>query len=130
MNEKTAHVGTTRPRLDGFVFDLDGTVYLGEKALPGAVEAIGELRRRNKRVLFVSNKPLQPAGVYASKLTRLGIPATEEDVVTSAFVLGYHLSHTQPDLRLYVVGEESLITEILGHRLNVVNEFMDQDPNR
>ncbi len=51
-------------------------------------------------------------------------------MVTSAFVLGYHLSHTQPDLRLYVVGEESLINELRGHRLNVVNEFMDQDPKQ
>ncbi len=47
--------------IDGFVFDLDGTVYLGEEALPGAVETIAELRRRGSRALFVSNKPLYRA---------------------------------------------------------------------
>ena len=42
--------------IDGFVFDLDGTVYLGESALPGAIKGIKELRHRGKRILFVSNK--------------------------------------------------------------------------
>ncbi|MCB0144339.1 MAG: HAD family hydrolase, partial [Caldilineaceae bacterium] len=60
--------------IDGFLFDLDGTVYLGESAIPGAVAAIAELRQRGKKVLFVSNKPLEPRASYAQKLTRLGIP--------------------------------------------------------
>ena len=66
--------------VNGFIFDLDGTVYLGENALPYAVDAIAELRRRGKKALFVSNKPLQPRQAYASKLTRLGIPADPDDV--------------------------------------------------
>ncbi len=70
--------------IDGFVFDLDGTVYLGEHALPGAVETLAELRRRGKRVVFISNKPLEPGSVYAEKLTRLGIPAEPGQVITSA----------------------------------------------
>ena len=115
-------------RIDGFVFDLDGTVYLGEKALPGAVEAISELRQRGKKTLFVSNKPLEPGSKYAAKLTRLGIPTSNNDVITSAFVLGYHLSQTEPGLKLYVVGEQSLRDELRGHNLNVLNEFVDQDP--
>ena len=113
--------------IDGFVFDLDGTVYLGEHALPTAVETISELRRRGKRTLFVSNKPLEPAQSYASKLTRLGIPTTEDDINTSAFVLGYHLARTEPGLRLYVVGEANLVKELRGYGLTVVEEFMDQD---
>lgn len=50
-------------KIDGFVFDLDGTVYLGNAALPGSVEQYAELHRHSKRVLFVSNKPLETAGV-------------------------------------------------------------------
>lgn len=117
-------------KIDGIVFDLDGTVYLGEKALPGAVETITELRRRGIRTLFVSNKPLEPNGKYATKLTRLGIPTTAEDVITSAFVLGYYLQHNDPELRLYVVGEPSLIDELRGRNLKVVNEFLEQDPKQ
>lgn len=114
--------------VDGFIFDLDGTVYLGEKALPGAVECIADLRRRGKRILFISNKPLEPGRVYAQKLTRLGIPAVEADIITSAYVLGYHLARTEPGLRLYVIGEPNLRDELCSHGLVVVDERIDQDP--
>jgi NagD protein len=115
-------------QIDGFIFDLDGTVYLGDKALPGAVDCIAELRRRGKCLLFVSNKPLEPGRNYAEKLTRLGIPSGEEDIITSAFVLGYHLSHTAPELRCYVIGEPSLRQELRSHGLQVYDELDGQDP--
>ncbi|MBL8130372.1 MAG: HAD-IIA family hydrolase [Anaerolineae bacterium] len=114
--------------VDGFIFDLDGTVYLGKAALPGAVDGIARLRQMGKRVLFVSNKPLEPRENYAQKLTGLGIPTAPDDVITSAFVLGYHLSQTEPDLNLYVIGEENLQDELRGHGLKIVNEFLEQDP--
>lgn len=116
----------TQP-VDGFIFDLDGTVYLGDSALPRSVEAIAELRRMGKRVLFVSNKPLEPRENYADKLTHLGIPAEASEVITSGYVLGYHLARTEPHLRLYVVGETNLINELRGHGLHIVEEFLDQD---
>ena len=113
--------------IDGFIFDLDGTVYLGEKALPGAVECITFLREQGKHILFVSNKPLQPRTAYAEKLTRLGIPSAPEDVITSGYVLGYYLSRHEPDLRLYVIGEPALHNELRGHGLHIAEEFLDQD---
>jgi phosphoglycolate/pyridoxal phosphate phosphatase family enzyme len=124
MNEEAPLV--KRP-VDGFIFDLDGTVYLGEAALPGSVDAIAELRRRGKNVLFVSNKPLEPREAYAAKLTKLGIPATPDDVITSGYVMGHYLAHHEPTLRLYVVGEENLRTELQGHGLSIVEEMQDQD---
>ncbi len=114
--------------VDGFVFDLDGTVYLGEVALPGSVDAIATLRRRGKRVLFVSNKPLEPRQNYAAKLTRLGIPTAPHEVITSAYVLGHHLARYEPTLTLYVIGEASLREELRSHGLTVLNELGDQDP--
>jgi arabinose operon protein AraL len=113
--------------IDGFIFDLDGTVYLGEAALPHAVEAIAALRNLGKHTLFVSNKPLEPRENYAAKLTRLGIPTAPDQVITSAYVLGYHLAHNDPHLRLYVIGEPSLRAELQGHGLHVVPEFLEQD---
>jgi len=114
--------------IDAIIFDLDGTVYLGDNALPGAVEAIADLRRRGKRTLFVSNKPLEQRGVYAAKLTRLGIPTGEAEVITSAYVLGCHLARTAPYLRLYVIGEENLRAELRGHGLTVLDELNEQNP--
>lgn len=114
--------------IDGFIFDLDGTVYLGESALPGAVETIAHLRGQGKHVLFVSNKPLQPRTAYADKLTHLGIPTSADDVITSSYVLGYHLARHHPDLRLYVIGEKALLEELRGHGLHIVDELLGQDP--
>ncbi len=113
--------------VDGFIFDLDGTLYLGDKALPGAVETVHELRRRNKSLLFISNKPLQTRNDYATKLSHLGIPAKAEDVITSGFVLAHHLANTEPNLRLYVIGEENLRDELRSHGLTVLDDFTDQD---
>ncbi len=118
------------PSFDGFIFDLDGTVYLGEEALPGAVETIQALRRMGKRILFVSNKPLEPRKAYAAKLTRLGIPTSPDQVLTSGYVMGHFLARHHPEWRLYVVGEETLREELRGHGLQVLDEFWEQDPRQ
>jgi arabinose operon protein AraL len=113
--------------IDGLIFDLDGTVYLGDRALPGSVDALAELRRRGKQTLFVSNKPLDPRTTYATKLTHLGIPTAAREVITAAYVLGQHLAQHLPHLRYYVVGEENLRAELRGYGLQLVDELADQD---
>lgn len=111
---------------DGIIFDLDGTIYVGEALLPGAAATLAELRRRGKRALFVSNKPVDSRAVYAAKLTRLGIPATEDDVLTSAYVLAHYLAQHAPDLRTYVLGEANFVAELRSHGLTVVEELAEQ----
>jgi HAD superfamily hydrolase (TIGR01450 family) len=75
----------------GYVLDLDGTVYLGDRLLPGAAATIERLRDHGSRVVFVTNKPLQTSAEYAAKLTGLGIPARPEDVVTAVDALVHYL---------------------------------------
>jgi len=108
-------------RYQGYIFDLDGTIYRGDRAIPGAPETIAALRRRGCRVVFISNKPLQRRAHYAAKLTRLGIPATPEDVITSAFVLGRRLAREAPGARLYVVGEPPLLEELADFGLQITD---------
>jgi NagD protein len=96
----------------GFIFDLDGTVYLGDHALPGAVETIAAIRARGLSVVFISNKPLEPGSVYAAKLTKLGIPATPDDVITSGRVMSHWLARHVPTARVFVIGEPPLLEEI------------------
>jgi NagD protein len=123
-------IGAVMRQIDGFVFDLDGTIYLGEAVLPGSVECVGELRRRGKRTAFITNKPLEPRGAYADKLTRLGIPTSPDEVITAAFVLGRRLAQVCPALRFYVVGEQNLQDELRGHGLTVVDAAAGQDPKQ
>ena len=96
----------------GYVFDLDGTVYLGEALLPGAAETIGELRRRGSRVVYVTNKPLQTAADYARKLTRLGVATPRSDVVTSVDALVDYLAREHPHATVLAVAEPSTIDEL------------------
>ena len=96
----------------GVILDLDGTVYLGEHALPGAVDTIAALRAHGLPVVFVTNKPLEPAAVYAAKLTRLGIPTEPDDVITSSRVLGNYFVRQAPRARVFVIGEPPLREEM------------------
>jgi NagD protein len=96
----------------GFVFDLDGTVYLGDRLLPGAKATLAALREAGRRVCFLSNKPIASREDYAAKLTRLGIPAEVEDVVNSSYVLARHLAREAPGARCFVIGEPPLVEEL------------------
>jgi arabinose operon protein AraL len=103
-----------RPRFDyrGFMFDLDGTVYLGERLLPGAQAAVAALRAAGRRLCFLSNKPIASRADYAVKLTRLGIPTDVEEVINSSYVLARWLDRETPGARVFVIGEPPLIAEL------------------
>jgi len=103
----------------GWLFDLDGTVYLGEALIPGADEVIAALRAEGRRVAFLSNKPLSTRRDYADKLTRLGIPATPEQVVNSSIVLARHLQRLDPGAPVFVIGEPPLIGELRDHGFEI-----------
>lgn len=96
----------------GFIFDLDGTVYLSDRLIPGADRVIERLRQAWKKVVFLSNKPLQTREDYASKLTRLGIPTRPEAVINSTFVMVHYLKKHAPGAKLFVVGETPFIEEL------------------
>ncbi len=56
---------------DGYVFDLDGTIYLGDELLPGAKRLVETLRDNDKKVVFLSNNPTKDPKMYSEKLTKL-----------------------------------------------------------
>ncbi|MEA3351792.1 MAG: HAD-IIA family hydrolase [Chloroflexota bacterium] len=103
----------------GYVFDLDGTVYLGENAIPGAPQVIAALREQGRGVVFLSNKPLQPLEVYAQKLTRLGIPTSTDDVINSTLVLIRYLLGEMPAAKVFAIGETPLLDELTAAGLSL-----------
>jgi NagD protein len=96
----------------GYVFDLDGTVYLGDSLLPHAGETIRELRRLGSRVVYVTNKPLETADDYARKLTSLGLPTVRGEVVTSVDALVDYLRREHPRATVLAVAEASTEDEL------------------
>ena len=110
-----------RPRFPyrGWLFDLDGTVYLGERLIPGADAVIAALRATGRRVAFLSNKPLQTRAEYAAKLTRLGVPAIPDDVINSSLVLARYLRDRDPGAPVFVIGEPPMLEEMTAHGFEV-----------
>jgi NagD protein len=97
---------------DAYIFDLDGTVYLGDTLLPTAGETITRLRELDKRTVFLSNNPTHSRYDYAAKLTHLGLPTPPEDIINSSIVMVDFLRRHLPQARLFVVGEAPLQAEL------------------
>jgi len=106
----------------GFIFDLDGTVYLSDALIPGADHVIRLLREGGRKVVFLSNKPIQTREDYASKLTRLGIPTQPDEVINSTFVMTNYLKKVAPGAKLFVVGEIPFVEELRRAGFTITEE--------
>jgi len=106
----------------GFIFDLDGTVYLSDKLIPGADRAIRLLRNSGRKVVFLSNKPIQTREDYASKLTRLGIPTQPDEVINSTLVMTNYLKKNAPRAKLFIVGEAPFVEELKRAGFTITEE--------
>jgi len=106
----------------GFIFDLDGTVYRSDQLIPGAEGVIRLLRENKRKVVFLSNKPIQTREDYASKLTRLGIPTQPEEVINSTFVMTNYLKKIAFQAKLFVVGETPFIEELKRAGFKITDE--------
>ncbi|HET7015648.1 MAG TPA: HAD-IIA family hydrolase [Streptosporangiaceae bacterium] len=111
----------------GYALDLDGTVYLGDDALPGAVDAISRLREAGCGVVFVTNKPLETAADYAAKLTRLGVPCEASDVITATDSLLTYLAAKHPGSRVLAVAEPVVQAALDGAGHQVTDDPAEAD---
>ncbi len=111
----------------GYVFDLDGTLYLGPNLIPDVDLMLAELRRAKKKIRFLSNKPLQSRGDYAKKLRGFGIEASDEEVMNSTTVTVRYLTDHYPGAKLYVCGEGPLISELVEGGFPIVNSGEECD---
>lgn len=93
---------------EAYVFDMDGTIYLGDHLLPGAARLIGELRRRGIPVRFLSNNPTKDPEQYAEKLARLGLPTPLEDIANTVVTTTAWLTAHHPDAVVFPIAEEPL----------------------
>lgn len=112
----------TLDNIQCFLLDMDGTFYLGERLLEGALRFIEVLQRQNKQYLFLTNNSSKDGKQYVEKITRLGLPIGLEKVLTSGQATAIYLKQHFPQASLYVVGTPALEVEFRGRGFETENE--------
>jgi HAD superfamily hydrolase (TIGR01450 family) len=107
---------------ESYVFDLDGTIYLGDALLPGAVRLIQTLRDQGRRVVYCSNNPTRRPEEYAAKLTRLGLPTPASQVVTSLTATVAWVVREMPGAAVFAIGEQPLRDALVGAGLQLCDD--------
>ncbi|MFD1020242.1 HAD-IIA family hydrolase [Thalassobacillus hwangdonensis] len=98
--------------LKGYIFDLDGTVYLGNKLIDGADTVINSLLDEGKKVLFLTNKTIESRQRYVEKLRGFNIEARLENILNPTLTLTDYLRVHHPDAGLYIIGEQPIKDEL------------------
>ncbi|GLZ02136.1 HAD-IIA family hydrolase [Actinoplanes sp. NBRC 103695] len=112
---------------DLVVFDLDGVVYLIDRPIPGAAEAVERLRDGGVAVAYATNNASRRAADVAALLTGMGVPAKPDEVLTSAGAAAALLAQRlAPGSPVLVVGAEALRAEVRDAGLTVVETFEDK----
>ncbi len=100
---------------DGFICDMDGVVYHGNKILPGVTEFINWLLDNNKRFVFLTNSSERTPHELSMKLARMGLQVDADHFYTSAMATAAFLSGQKPGCTAYVIGEAALTKALYDH---------------
>ena len=91
-----------------FALDMDGTVYLGEKWIDGAVEFLKKIEESGRKYVFVTNNSSKNPAVYVEKLHRMGLDVGEEKIITSGQAAICYLQENFPDKKVFLLGNPML----------------------
>lgn len=105
---------------DLYIFDMDGTIYLGYNVFDYAVRFINNLRKSGRRVLFFTNNASHTSDFYVNKLTKLGFSPTRDEIMTSGDVTIEFLKRHRPGKSVYLVGTDELVADFKANGINVL----------
>jgi NagD protein len=107
----------------GFICDMDGVIYHGNKLLPGVKEFVEWLIKENKRFLFLTNSSERTRKELKDKMMRMGIEVDESVFYTSALATASFLASQKPNGSAYIIGEAGLINALynVGYTMNNVD---------
>ena len=122
--------GSTEPLYTAYdvaLLDLDGVVYLGGTAIPGAAQALRKVGAAGMRLAYVTNNAFRTPAAIAALLTSFGVPATREDVVTSAQAAARLLADRLPaGAPVLVIGGSGLRMALRERGLRPVSTAIDK----
>jgi NagD protein len=107
----------------GFIIDMDGVIYHGNKLLPGVTEFLSWMENSGKKYLFLTNASERTPKELHEKLKRLGISVEEDHFYTSALATASFLASQKPNGSAYIIGDAGLIHALysVGYTINNVN---------
>ena len=108
-----------------FLFDMDGTLYLGEKLYDFTKELLSSIKAQGKKYMYMTNNSSKSVKDYIKKLDRLGIEATEDEFITSSQATSYFLKNKYPNETIYVCGTKSLKDEFIKEGFNLTENIDD-----
>ena len=109
----------------GFLIDMDGVIYGGDKMIPGADTFIAQLQERNIPFLFLTNNSQRSPRDVVNKLKGMGISVAESHVFTSAMATGWYLSRYKTNAEAYVLGEGGLLNSLHDSGVSLVGNKPD-----
>ncbi len=108
-----------------FLFDLDGTVYIGDKEIDGSFDAVNELRKMGKRVCFFTNNSSRMHTDYIARLNNLGLRVYSDEIYTSGQVTCEYILDNFRGSKVFLLGNERLKAEFDLYGIEVVEENPD-----
>lgn len=108
-----------------FLFDMDGTVYIGDREIEGSFDALRQLKAAGKRVCFFTNNSSRAADDYIAKLHRMGYDITADEIYTSSMVTCEYVKANYAGKSVYVLGNQKLINEFNKYGIPVVEDDPD-----
>ena len=105
-----------------FVFDMDGTIYLGERVFPEAAAFIRRLRENGKRVLFFTNNASRTPEFYMVRLSGMGFEPKRTEIMTSGDVTAAYLLSEREGKSVYTVGTPELVRSFRKAGIKVVGD--------
>jgi len=107
----------------GYIIDMDGVIYHGNKILPGAKEFVDWLTREKKNFLFLTNASDKTPKELQEKMARLGIKVDKTVFYTSALATAMFLQSQKPKGSAFIIGEPGLINALynVGYTMNNVD---------
>ncbi len=109
----------------GFLIDMDGVVYKGSQAVPGAIETINAMVEKNIPFIFVTNNSQKTGRDIAHKLIQMGMNVNEKHVFTCADATAKFLNRQKSNGTAYVIGEQGLTTALHGAGYSIVENNPD-----
>ncbi len=114
-------------RIKLFLFDMDGTLYLGDRLYEFTPRLLQSIKANGGRYLFMTNNSSKSVKAYIEKMSKLGIEAEHDDFITSSQATAYYLKKHYANSLLYVCGTESLKTELRENGFSITDDVAKTD---